>query len=302
MNTKSHKEQHPETLLETWMSMASSLAETSLGFMNRADSTPKHNGTGDPKPGSSDSWQAALKSWQSAVSVMSQPDAMESFLRSAASAPEIVSKMARPAFEGLLHLHREWMEKAGRIGQSTVAYNFDNLDQEAFKAWVEVYEKEFQQFLNVPALGLTRVYQEHANRAMDKFNVYQGTLAEFISIVFLPVEKTFKVMQDQLNTMAEQGSLPERFNDLYRMWVKILEGHYMTLYKSPEYNQALVRILDASCDFATARQEILQDALKGLPVPSLRDMDEFYKEIYLLKKRVRELEKRLSGNGENDIQ
>jgi hypothetical protein len=111
-------------------------------------------------------------------------------------------------------------------------------------------------------------------------------------MLYLPVEKSFNVMQEQLRSMADTGELPQRSTDYYRMWVKILEGHYMTLFKSPEYNRALAFILDALGEFTIAREELLQDALKLLPLPTYRDMDELYREIYLLKKRVKELEKK----------
>ncbi len=151
--------------------------------------------------------------------------------------------------------------------------------------------------MNVPQLGLTREYQERFTKAADKFNVFQGTLAEFVSLLYLPVEKSFKVVQDQLSAMADQGKVPEKSKELYRLWVKVLEGHYMTLFKSPEYNEALSRILNALGEFNVAKQHILQDAMQALPVPTLKEMDELYKEIYLLKKRLRELETKVQGDG-----
>ena len=146
-------------------------------------------------------------------------------------------------------------------------------------------------------MGLTRCYQERFAQAADKYNVFQATLAEFVSLLYLPVEKSFKVVQDQLAIMADEGKVPEKSKELYRMWVKVLEGHYMTLFKSPEYNQALSRILDSLGEFHVAKQQILQDAMKTLPVPTVQEMDELYKDIYLLKKRVRQLEKQVQGNG-----
>ncbi|MDD5171069.1 MAG: hypothetical protein PHN75_19795, partial [Syntrophales bacterium] len=44
---------------------------------------------------------------------------------------------------------------------------------------------------------------------------------------------------------------------------------------------------------AVAKNQFLQYMLQGLPVPTNKDMDEIYKEMYLLKKKVRTLEKQL---------
>lgn len=42
-----------------------------------------------------------------------------------------------------------------------------------------------------------------------------------------------------------------------------------------------------------ARQEILEDTLKMLPVSTQKEMDELYKEIYAVKRRVRVVEKKI---------
>jgi hypothetical protein len=116
-------------------------------------------------------------------------------------------------------------------------------------------------------------------------------MAEFVSLLYLPVEKSFKVLQDKLQQMADEGKLPDKSKDYYRMWIKILEGHYMTLFKSPDYVHTVAKTLDAMGEFWIARRQLLQDALQMLPVSTHRDMDELYKEIYLLKKRLKGLEK-----------
>ena len=71
----------------------------------------------------------------------------------------------------------------------------------------------------------------------------------------------------------------------------------MTLFKSPEYLQTLSRTLSTVAEFRTAQQEMLVDAMKSLPIPTNKDMDDLYKEFYLLKKKVKELEKKLEEQG-----
>jgi len=46
-----------------------------------------------------------------------------------------------------------------------------------------------------------------------------------------------------------------------------------------------------------ARHRMLTDMLQSLPLPTNKEMDELYKELYLLKKRVRELEKSSGEKG-----
>jgi polyhydroxyalkanoate synthesis regulator phasin len=77
------------------------------------------------------------------------------------------------------------------------------------------------------------------------------------------------------------------------MWIKVVEGHYMTLFQSSQYIDTMAKTLDAMNQFLAARDAVLEDVLKLLPVSTHRDMDEINREIYQLKKRIRTLEKKL---------
>jgi len=102
------------------------------------------------------------------------------------------------------------------------------------------------------------------------------------------------VIQEKLASLSEEGNAPENFQEYYRLWLKTLEGHYMTLFKSAEFTQTLAETVKATENFMEARQAVLQDLLKFLPVPTHKDMEDLYQELYLLKKKVNELEMKLT--------
>ena len=226
--------------------------------------------------------------------MMSEPESASAAANSFSALPEILLKMAGSGFDVAMQIQNHLMEKAGNIGKRTEAYNFDNLDQDVFKALTEIYEKELRQYLKIPPLGLTRFYQERFNELLDKHNLFETTLAEFLSILYLPMEKSFRVLQEKLQEMAEEGHLPSDTRESYGMWLKILEGHYMSLFKSKEYTDALHRTLNKLEDFIIAKNDTMRDFLQLMPVVTHRDMDDLYKEFHLLKKRVRELEKKIN--------
>jgi hypothetical protein len=93
----------------------------------------------------------------------------------------------------------------------------------------------------------------------------------------------------------EEGGRPlEDFKDYYRQWLRLLEGHYMTLFKSPECTRTMSHTLNALEDFNQAKEEILSEALAALPIPTHREMDELYREIYRLKQQVKSLSKKMA--------
>lgn len=294
MSTK-HNGWDPGSLLNSWIE-----AGTDYWLKAAKDWTAMPNMTegfagifGGPKSQSMDSWLNSLKMWQSMASGLGTPDMMESLFKGAGASPEITTKMLRVVWGGYFNLYEQWLKKVGKIGETTEAYKFENLDQEIFKSWVELYEKEIQPYFHTPQLGLTRLYQERMNLVMDKFNLYRTAVSEFLHLIYAPLEKSVHVMQEKFDELSKEGQLSENFKDYYNMWIKILEGHYMTLFKSPQYLQTLSRTLNAVTDFKAAQHEVLVDAMNSLPIPTNKDMDALYKEFYLLKKKVKELEKKL---------
>lgn len=235
--------------------------------------------------------QTNLNLLKSFSRMMTEPESASATVNSMSALPEIMMKIALSGVEAAMKTQIHLMEKANRIGKRAEAYNFDNLDQQVFKALTDIYEQELRQYLKIPPLGLTRFYQERFNDMLDKHNIFQTTLAEFLSILYLPMEQSFQVLQDKLREMAEQGNLPGNIKETYGMWLKILEGHFMNLFQSSEYLDALHRTLNHLEDFLIAKDNAMLDFLQTIPVVTQKDMDDLYKEFHLLKKRVRELEK-----------
>jgi class III poly(R)-hydroxyalkanoic acid synthase PhaE subunit len=239
------------------------------------------------------SMDAAMQTWQILSSTFSRPETLESVFKGVGTFPDILVKVAQTSLSGFLEFHNKWFERLGRIGSSTEAYTFEDLDENAFRAWSDIYEKEFRQFFNIPQLGLTRFHQEKFNQALDKYNLFQAALGEFSRLLYLPISKSYSVMQEKMSEMAEAGELSEDSKAYYQMWIKILEGHYMTLFQSPDYVKTLGDVLNTMSDFSVVKNELMQDLLSTLPVSTQKDTDDLYKEIYVLKKRIKTLEKKL---------
>ena len=271
-----------EPLLAAWIKWTMDFWE-SMTHMG-----PAHE---DLTGGADDFWQSVLKMWQAFFSLLSEPETVAAVFKGIRPPSEIIVKMAQAGWAGYFHLHQQWLEGgATREELHSGAYGFENLDQDIFKICTEIYETEFRQLLNLPQVGLTRLSQERSNRAMDRFGQFQAAMAEFIYLLYLPMKKSLREIQG-----AETGAdKPEEFKDYYRRWLKLLEGHYMTLFKSPEYTLTLSHTLETLEDFTLAKQELLAGSLEALPIPTHRDMDELYREVYLLKKQVKELSRKLA--------
>jgi len=295
MSEKHNENASGQDFLTAWMKTAGDVWGNMLRVWSDAAATvrPSAASSSDASGHVQVSLDAAIKTWQALSSIIAQPEAAESILKGAGTMPDILMKMAQTSLAGFLEFQHKWFERAGRIGKSTEAYTFEDLDKNAFRAWTEIYEKEFKQFFHIPQLGLTRFYQEKINQTLDKFNLFQAAMGEFFRLLYLPMTKSFSVIQEKLGELSKAGELPQDSKQYYQMWIKILEGHYMTLFQSPDYVETLRNTLDAMSEFSAAKNNLMQDLLSALPISTEKDMDDLYKEIYLLKKRIKALEKKL---------
>ncbi|GAB6906057.1 putative PhaE: poly(3-hydroxyalkanoate) synthase component [Desulfosarcina cetonica] len=234
---------------------------------------------------------AALKNWQTLATAMAAPESVSSLLKGSGAMPDVLIKMAQTSVGSFLELQQSLFQRLGRVGESVKAYEFQDMEENIFRLWTDIYEKEFRQFFNVPQLGLLREYQEKTYQTMDKFNLFQANLAEFVRMLGLPFNHSSQVMQDKLTRLAENGELSEDVQAYYRMWIKVLEGHYMTLFQTPEYVEVLARTVNSLSDFHAARDAVFEDMLYLLPVARKTDMDDISRDLYELKKRLRKLEK-----------
>lgn len=233
----------------------------------------------------------AMKFWQTMASAMATPESLTSAFKGAGTMPDMSMAFTQAVMTSLTELQKKMGQGAARLGESVDAYRFDHLDENFIHVWTEIYEKEFQKFFHIPQLGLNREYMERINDMMDKFNLLQTSQAEFSRLLYMPFQRSMGVMQEKISEMAESGKLPEDANEYYRMWIKILEGHFMTLFQTPEYLTALANTIKALSQFSRAKDEVMEDMLQSLPIAQQSELDDLAKEVYELKRRIRRLEK-----------
>lgn len=287
-------------LFNQWMKSISSMWES---FSKKSDSSGAEESKDQQKPHFQKfqkSVEFSNKLLQSLFTIMSEPENLNAFIKGSDTIPEFVMTIFQQLWDGYFELNKQWLEHTARIGQHTKAYNFEGIDQTVFQKIREVYEKEFQKYFNVPQIGLTRYYQERINKLIDKFNIYQTAVSELIYLFYVPIEKSLAVMQEKIDQMVEKGELHDNFKEYYSMWIKILEGHYMKLLQSPEYTQVMDNTIAAVVNYKKIREEVWYDILQQIPVPTFRDMDELYKEFYLLKKKVKDLTKQVEEMSKNN--
>jgi polyhydroxyalkanoate synthase subunit PhaE len=278
-----------EPLLAAWITWTMDFWDTmaqmgpGLGRANRSDGQVSQEpaASGDP-------WLAALNLWQAFFSLLTEPGTVTAVFQGIKAPSKIILRMAQAGWGGYFYLHQQWLDGWQGGGSHFEEDGYENLDQNIFKACNEIFEQDFRRLLNQPLLCQTGLPQEGVIRATVKFNQFQAAMAEFIYLLYLPVKKSLRALGAEW-VDGGKGTPPEDFKEYYKRWLKILEGHYMTLFQSAEYIRTLTHTLCALEDFTLAKQELLSEATAALGLPTRREIDDLYREIYLLKKTMKGL-------------
>lgn len=197
-------------------------------------------------------------------------------------------------WEWIMQCQSQWMS-LGKFHNSTPSESEEKTACNGEKdQWLDLWSNTLQQIFNIPQIGLTRLYQEKVNHANEKYCRFQTAMGNFCLMLSMPLERAYQQLQEQLTQSAKQEPLPEDAKYYYDSWIKILESQYHELLNSAEYIQTLARTLDSMNAFVGAREAVITDALKALPIPSNSDMDALYREIYQLKKRIKSIEKTMA--------
>jgi class III poly(R)-hydroxyalkanoic acid synthase PhaE subunit len=207
-------------------------------------------------------------------------------------------KMLQPFWGYSIKLQKQFAEMTGATATGEPE-NMAEIVKQMTKSFYDAQGEDFRKILNVPQLGLNRYYQERFNKAIEKASDFQSALTEFLQLLMIPVEKSYYGVQEEIAKMEKEGKAAIKDSHaLYQLWIQKLEDHYMKLLRSDDYMNTQTETLNKLHDYRTARAEFFMDQLQNLPIPTNRDMDELYKNLHILKKRVKELERKVKRNGE----
>lgn len=280
-------------IVTVWMKNTNAMWETmAKAYPTDDNETDANTGNGPPNR-LQEKFAANFRLWQATAKTMEESETVEALFKGLQAIPDASTRLLNNSIENVTKFQGRWLKYIEKNRNTAGAYHLDDHDSDFFNQWTDLYEKEIQHFLNIPQLGLTKFYQEKLNQTVDKTNLFQTATVEFLRLLFVPIEKSITTLQEKLSDLVSEGKLPDDNRDYYRMWIQILEGHYMSLFKSSDYTCALSKTLETMNQFINSRSQVLEDILQTLPIPTNKDMDALYRDLYQLKRRVVSLEKQV---------
>jgi len=172
--------------------------------------------------------------------------------------------------------------------------------QEYFDQWLKIYKATMGKLIEMPAVGPAREKSEKTMKGLSTFiNLYaawmdinsnlQGVFTEAMRRV---QEKTAKDMEGKIS--------PDKYKEFYRIWMETYSEAFKEFSKSDHFVSDLGRLNSCLIDFQQNNREMIEENfLKPMNLPTKKEIVEIYKELYSLKKTVKELVREIKELKEN---
>jgi hypothetical protein len=166
--------------------------------------------------------------------------------------------------------------------------------QEFFDMWLKVYHATTGRLVEMPAMGPAREKSEKMMKGFSAFaNLFAAGLDTSSNLQSVFMEAMQKV-QEKTATDMEGKISPEKYKDFYKIWIEMYSETFKEFSKSGHFMADLGKLNSYLIDFQRYNREMLEENyLKPTNLPTKTEIDEINKELYSLKKTIKELTRRI---------
>lgn len=162
--------------------------------------------------------------------------------------------------------------------------------QDFFDFWLKTYQSTLGRLVEMPALGPTREKFEKQMKGFSSFvNLSTAWMESNTDLQIVLMEAMRKVRE---KTAAEMtGDInPEQYKDFYKIWMETYSETFEEFLKSGHFANDLGKFMSRFMEFQKYNRETLEETyLKPMNLPTKTEIDEINKELYSLRKTVKEL-------------
>lgn len=195
--------------------------------------------------------------------------------------------------------------------------------QEFMKPWAEATEKSFKTFpqsmegypdsvmnifhntfnafdstigriFHVQPVGKDREKIELLLRSFDDLSVYLARSIEYQHMMYVTGLTTIEKVIATIAEKIKAGEEIKKFDDFLDLWIGVNEKTYYALFKTEDFSKLQGELLEAALNVRKHFFKLMELHLYDLPIALRSEMDDLYKTIYELKKKVKSLEKQFS--------
>lgn len=153
------------------------------------------------------------------------------------------------------------------------------------------FENSVGKVFHVPPVGKDREKLELLLRGIDDLTVYAAKATEYQHVMYVTGMAAMEKVIEKLAEKVRSGEEIKQFDEFFDIWIDVSEQSYFNLFQTEEFAKLQGELLDSALNVKMRFAKIMELSLYSYPVALRSEMDDLYKTVHALKKRVRELEK-----------
>ncbi len=156
--------------------------------------------------------------------------------------------------------------------------------------WLKTYEATYGRLIEMPAMGPMRERSEKVMKSIDtSVNLYSEWIESSINIQGVFME-AMRRTHEKMNVQIKEEMTQETYKDFYNTCVETYSETFKEFLKSGHFSSDTGRFMSSLMEFQKTSRDVLEENyLRPMNLPTRTEMDEINREVYALRKMVKEL-------------
>ncbi len=210
-------------------------------------------------------------------------------------------EQAMSYLETVTPLARSFAQQAADVTQRNVRQFSGMLagDPEAARATydnlLDVYRQTLSPMLKLPAMSRHRERVELVLKLLGNYPAYAAQYASFQKLVYTTGQSAMENVMKQVAQRLKEKSTPPGYDDFFKVWAEANEQAYSELFNTEKFSELQSQLQKSGLEMKKDFEKLMELSLKEYPVVLRSEMDELYKTMHDLRRRLYDLEKEMSA-------
>jgi len=218
------------------------------------------------------------------------PDALSAFY---GDASKLINTWGVSAEE----LVKPWLDTVKKNGEIFPGFMSGKTDDgmKMFDNFQETFGKTFGKTLNIPALGKDREKVELTMQCLEKYSEYMKKNSSFQNKMYATGQSAMQKLVEESAKKFKAGAEIKSYDEFFKLWIDVNENCFGELFSTDEFSKIQAEMLESALDVKKYFNQLIEVPLSDYPIALRSEMDDLYKTIYELKKKIKSLEKEVKN-------
>lgn len=196
------------------------------------------------------------------------------------------------------------MMDAGKSNYDNMKNNMNMGNMNSSNPFMENITNSYNQMysqMQTSMAPLTKLFGNNSNMmAMetmkdlaDMMTAYNTKNNQMQYMMYTTGMKAMDEVSENMYAKVKNGEDVKEFADVYKNWLNTNDKHFVALFETPEYSKLMSEVSALQLNLKGKMEKQVEKSFEKLPLVNRTEMDELYKTVQTLKKRIASLEKEI---------